>query len=274
MSAHDDWAAYLDPGDESFPVDGSADSLTPEVTSALDRIGDLLATDEVWDGPPPGLRARLLAEAAGSARADVGTTAGFDADAGLDSGVDFDADFGASLPERAGGVDPASGPERGVPADPGRPGSARARARARWFGTAVAAIAATAAAIALVAWPRFQADDVPTYEVAGTPLAPDARAEVRIERLGTGMAITLDVTGLEPAAEGEYYAGWLLADDGSVVGIGSFHLREPGEPVELWSGVAVDRYPTFAVTRQREGEPPLPSDQMVLRGPVVDVGQG
>lgn len=126
---------------------------------------------------------------------------------------------------------------------------------------------AVAAAIALVAgavtlWPR---QDLPEFTVAGTALAPQASARVTLEEKSAGVAIRMRITGLKPAPPGAYYAAWLQGPAG-VVPVGTFHWRKGGIPIDLWSGVTADRYPELFVTLQREGAPPGPSDQVVLRG--------
>lgn len=58
MSRQDDWATYLDP-------DLEGGELSPEEHDSLDRIRATLADDATWAEPPPGLRDRILAQAAG-----------------------------------------------------------------------------------------------------------------------------------------------------------------------------------------------------------------
>ena len=56
----------------------------------------------------------------------------------------------------------------------------------------------------------------------------------------------------------------------AMVGIGSFHWRGGGIPIELWSGVDTDRYPIMIVTLQNEDEPPLASDRVVMTARLTD----
>jgi hypothetical protein len=104
-------------------------------------------------------------------------------------------------------------------------------------------------------------------EVAGTELAPDASAVVRVEETGSGVAIELDVRGLPPAEPGTYYQAWMKGPDGLVT-VGTFHLRGGDDSIELWSGVPPDRYPTLTVTLQQEGAGQQSSGRVVLSGDI------
>jgi hypothetical protein len=97
----------------------------------------------------------------------------------------------------------------------------------------------------------------------GTPLAPQAIAEVSVLDTPAGVAITVVPTRLPAAAPGSYYAAWLRGPEGAVP-IGSFHWRRTGVPIELWSGVDVEKYPDLVITLQAEGDPPSPSALAVL----------
>ena len=89
----------------------------------------------------------------------------------------------------------------------------------------------------------------------------------RVEELGSGVAIELDVRGLPPAPPGTYYQGWVKGAEGLVT-VGTFHLRGGDDTVELWSGVPLDRYPTLTVTLQDEGAGQESSGRVVLSGEV------
>lgn len=239
MTRFDDWANHLDPGADD-PILPESDQI------ALDRIGDALTDSALWEDPPASMRDRILAEAV------------------FQSSLDDDDELTPGDPVV---IDPL--PTEVASVDPGRVevvSPARLKARSRWLGPGLAAVAAAAVAvIAMVAVPRILDDDgnITTYEAAGTELAPDANALVDVEPLPAGVAITLNITGLPPAGEGEYYAGWLNGPDGSV-GIGSFHWREGGIPIELWSGVDTERYSKLGITLQQEGEPTVSSGELVL----------
>ncbi|MEE3919511.1 anti-sigma factor [Micromonospora sp. BRA006-A] len=60
--------------------------------------------------------------------------------------------------------------------------------------------------------------DAPPTEVAlvGTDLAQQSRGEARVEDTPSGVKISIDVSGLPPAAAGTYYEGWVSGDRGSV----------------------------------------------------------
>ena len=249
MTDHDQWANYLDP-------DADASDVTPAEQLALDRIGATLAGSAVWAGPSPDVRERLLDQVIADTKEDTPVI----------------ADETDGVVERSAEVIDL--------------GEAR-RAR-RGLTAALAGIAgAVAAAVALTfVVPRLSDNgDATTYEVAGTALTPDLDATVDVDPQGAGVAITLNIAGLPPAGEGEYYAAWLMRDDAmsdgdvmsddepmagsmadSMVGIGSFHWREGGIPIELWSGVDTDRYPVFVVTLQDEDDPPTASDRVVMTG--------
>jgi hypothetical protein len=124
--------------------------------------------------------------------------------------------------------------------------------------------AAVAVLLAVVLWPRTE---LASYPVAGTAAEPAATATVTLDPKPGGVALTVAIKGLPPSTPDTYYAAWLLGPTGTVP-VGSFHWRKGGEPIDLWSGVEAARYPTFFITRQREGAPPTPSDVTVLTGTV------
>ena len=140
------------------------------------------------------------------------------------------------------------------------------KARSRWWLPALAAVVTAAVVLIAVAWPR---ESLESFDLAGTDLNPEAHATVEVEPLGAGVALTLHITGIPPAGDGQYYAGWLIGNDG-VVPVGSFHWRKGGIPIELWSGVDTARYPTLLVTLQEEGEPTVLSGLVVLTGRISD----
>ncbi len=227
MSDDERWADHLDPAVRD------ADPVTDDDRAYLDRTRHLLADPTTWDEPPVGLEDRLLALAAATPQ-DHGEGAG-------------DADRGATVRPTPGGRQAAS-----------RSGRFRV--------LAVAAAAAAAVVVFAVVSPQVGQDPaVEHYSMAGTPLAPKAAATVDVESKVAGDAITLHITGLGPAPEGYYYAGWLTGPRGTV-NVGSFHWRKGGIPIELWSGVDTLAYPDFVVTLQQESPEFVRSDQVVLRG--------
>jgi hypothetical protein len=109
---------------------------------------------------------------------------------------------------------------------------------------------------------------VADVDLVGTDLAPDAHARGDVVDRGAGYAIRLDMAGLPPAAEGEYYEGWLRADDGEMVSVGTFHMRSGDSDIVLWSGVRIAEYDTLIVTEEQERSGADASDRVVLEGPV------
>ncbi len=111
-------------------------------------------------------------------------------------------------------------------------------------------------------------DAMADVQLAGTELAPSASATGNVVDRGAGYAIRLDMDGLPPAPDGSYYEGWLRADDGEMVSVGTFHMRGGDGSVVLWSGVRVAEYSTLVVTEQMERSPGDPHDRVVLEGQI------
>jgi Anti-sigma-K factor rskA len=147
---------------------------------------------------------------------------------------------------------------------PARRGAVRRRALIAL--SAAAAVVVVVGAIGIVARPGD--DDGREFDVAGTELAPEATAVAMVEELGSGVAIELDVSGLPPAEPGTYYQAWVKGAEGLVT-VGTFHMRDGDDSVELWSGVPVDRYPTLTVTLQDEGGGQESSGRVVLSGQIA-----
>ncbi len=101
--------------------------------------------------------------------------------------------------------------------------------------------------------------------LAGTDLAPASSAVATVADTPLGTRIDLDVSGLPPAGEDDYYEAWLWNGAGDAVSAGSFHLRGGDGSIELWAGVGLADYPRMTVTRQREGDGVEPSGEVVLR---------
>lgn len=245
MNAPDQWASYLDPDTPAQARAEIAAELDERDVVALDGIRRILADEAVWGEPSTGLRERLLATA----------------------GVDTEH-----------GEDPPSAPPRG------RVDELAERRSRRRLGLLGGGLVAAAAAVALLLFAAGPADDDPditTFELAATERNPDLEATIDVRPLPAGVALTLHIEGLPPAEDGTYYAAWLMpatdamdddeapsdeAGDQPMVGVGSFHWREGGMPIGLWSGVDTDRYPMFIVTLQDEDAPPIASDVVVMTG--------
>ena len=207
MTAHDDWASYLDPDTPPESRSELASELDARETAALDRIGGLLADEAVWGEPSAGLRDSLLAQA----RAEK-----------------------VSSDENA-----SSAPIR-------QPGDELAERRSRRrLGILGGGLVAAAAAVAVFLFAVRPTDntDITTFELAATELTPNLDATIDVRPLPAGVALTLHIKGLPPAEEGTYYAAWLLPemgamgdgggmDDRQMVGVGSFHWREGGTPLD------------------------------------------
>lgn len=153
-----------------------------------------------------------------------------------------------------------SGPPGQPPAQPRR----LLRLSRRRVVLAAAAALAVLAGIGLLV---VQGDDYGHLELAGTPLAARAHADVELADTPSGAEIRLDVSGLPPAAPGTYYEGWLTGDRGWI-SIGTFHLHRGTKNVVLWSGVELADYPVIAVTVQNEGGGAKSSGRVVLRGEI------
>ncbi len=160
------------------------------------------------------------------------------------------------------------------------------RQRAVWFG-AGALITAAAAIVALAATGRLgdlDADGgtgvdetevaVATDELSATELDPDTVASVDVKPTVAGVEFELTLRGLANTDGDDYYAAWLVGDDGDAVPLGSFHWRAGGVPIVLWSGVDDPAYSRFMVTRQVRGDDGVRSDQVVLMGNVPDLTSG
>jgi hypothetical protein len=226
MTRTEDWADYLDPAEPS-------PELPAGQSDPLDRVTAALTTGALWSDPPDGLRSALLAAAAREAAA-------------RDTPPDATAHPADTTPQPADAV--------------AAPIALRRPVRRRWYVTA-AGVAAAAVLATVLAWPR---PETTTFAMAGTALAPRASAVAGLEQKKAGLAITLEIKGLAPAPPGTYYAAWLRGP--GIVPVGSFHWRKGGVPINLWSGVGTDRYRELFVTLQREGQPPVPSSQVVLSG--------
>ncbi|MGW6278482.1 anti-sigma factor [Kribbella sp. NPDC055071] len=132
---------------------------------------------------------------------------------------------------------------------------------------AAAGLVVAATATGVVAAVAISGGSGRELTLAGTALAPQAQARVHIHDTSSGVEIKLDVRGLPPAGDGQYYEAWVKGSRGSVA-IGTFHLRKGVDPVILWSGVGLSEYSMITVTVQKEGGGPASSGQVVLAGEV------
>ena len=127
-----------------------------------------------------------------------------------------------------------------------------------WPGLAVAAAVVVAFALGALLTggddEQRSVEPVADVELSATDLGGGASADGSIVDAGAGFAINIDVTGLAPAPEGQYYEGWLHdAESGDWVSVGTFHMRGGDDRVVLWSGVPIARYQQLVVTSEIEG---------------------
>jgi Anti-sigma-K factor rskA len=69
--------------------------------------------------------------------------------------------------------------------------------------------------------------------LAGTAEGPAATATAVLLDEPSGVSITLDVGGLEPASDDTFYEAWLVGESGKA-SAGTFHLRGAQDDIELW----------------------------------------
>jgi hypothetical protein len=206
-------------------MSGGGDFEDRESVESLERFGTTLRRAAVWEEPPDDLGDRIIAQI-GALRAGDG---------------------------HVGDVTPSEPTERDVSAAGSRRGVSWL-----WPGLAVAA----AALVAFAAGALLTGDDddrrsrepVADVVLTATDISPGARAEGDVVDAGAGFSINIEVSGLAPAPEGEYYEGWLHdAQTGDWVSVGTFHMRSGDGRVVLWSGVPLGRYNELVVTSEVEG---------------------
>jgi Anti-sigma-K factor rskA len=247
---------------ESAGAERRDDAAGREGRGTAARVRGLLADDAVWAEPPPSGIDDLLAAIAAESESGGGAPAPAAPREWGARGAPESTRPGMPAESRP----PTAPTQPGVSTLPGAPAhrATRRPARRRLALVAAAAMVAVAAGAAgFIA--RGASDDGGgrEVEVAGTELAPDASAVARVEETGSGVAIELDVRDLPPAEPGTYYQAWLKGPDGLVT-VGTFHMQDGDDTVELWSGVPLDRYPTLTVTLQQEGAGQESSGQVVL----------
>lgn len=179
------------------------------------------------------------------------------------TGVD---DLLAAIEAESSGLAEPSGPAVAATGLTRTPTPSPARSRRLMLVAAAAAVVVLAGVVGIVV--RSSDDGAGRdFTVAGTELAPEASAVATVVETGSGVSIDLDVSGLPPAEPGTYYQAWVKGPDGLVT-VGTFHMRDGDDSVELWSGVPLDRYPTLTVTLQDEGAGQESSGRVVLSGDV------
>jgi hypothetical protein len=202
------------------------DTLDDNARAELDELLRLFAKSTTWEEPPPDLADSVVA--------------------GIRAA-------GLAVPETPL---PIADP---VPATPSAP-------RRNWFRPVLVAAAAVVLVVALGAvLATRDGSEGESFALAATDVIPGVSGSATVEQTGSGLSISLSVEGLPPAEPGTFYQAWMRGEAGSVP-IGTFHARESGDSIELWSGVDVADYPTMTVTIQQEGAGPESSGVVVLRG--------
>ena len=136
----------------------------------------------------------------------------------------------------------------------------RRRRKLSWLRPGLAIAAAALVAFAAGALLTGGDDDersrepIADVELSATELAAGASADGTVADAGAGYSINIDVAGLPPAPDGEYYEGWLHDEEtGDWVSVGTFHMRSGDSRVVLWAGVPIARYGELVVTSEVEG---------------------
>ena len=164
------------------------------------------------------------------------------------------------------------GPLTAVPGDrgPQHLGTARPRLGGRRLVPVLAAAAVLVLVVGVVGavFADRGGDQGNGFAIEGTELAPSASATAMVDDLPAGASIRLDVRGLPPAQPGTFYEAWVKGDAGAVT-VGTFHMRGGDDWVYLWSGVDLARYPTLAVTLEKEDNDQSSSGQVVLTGRIA-----
>lgn len=153
----------------------------------------------------------------------------------------------------------------------------RARRRVRWLpsrpawpswtvGGAAAALAAVVIALVVVV-----GEDDPE----GTSLTLTAVPQSGVEASGTatlggsGGEAAVELNGLDPNREGEFYELWLLNDTDDLVSLGSFRVEETGTTeVELPLPVDPSAYGFVDISVEPDDGDASHSGDSVLRGPI------
>lgn len=82
-----------------------------------------------------------------------------------------------------------------------------------------------------------------------------------------GDQMRLDVSGLKPSPDGEFYELWLLGDEGELIALGSFRVGEEGNrSIQVPLPVDPGKFKYFDVSIQPENGDPAHSGRSVLRG--------
>ncbi len=245
---------------DRHPFDDLPDD-DPMLETDLAALGALLGDEAVWEEPTPGLEDAIVAS--------IQREQAMAGDASDRSIPEI-----GSAPLHSAGPTLAE-PAPGLLAEPTEPAEVIPfeRPRRRWVGPLLGAAAALLAVAAFSLGVRLTEDDTerpPDFLIAmaATELAPGAEAVADVVATPLGTRIILDIRGLTPAPEGQYYEAWLRQSPEVGVSAGTFHLRGGDGTIELWAGVTMDAYPLITITLQEEGAGAASSGQVVLKGSI------
>jgi len=120
-------------------------------------------------------------------------------------------------------------------------------------------------------------EDSPDTVASGTTVAlaplgdadPTAAGEATLTEGETGEAV-VEVSGLAPSGDSDFYELWLIGEDGELVSLGSFRVPGSGE-AKLRVPVPVDpsRFSFVDVSLEPDDGDPGHSSDSVLRGPTT-----
>lgn len=148
--------------------------------------------------------------------------------------------------------------------------------RRRWWawrpafaGALAGAAAAAIVAIVIAGNGGGETDDGRTLTLAAIPQsgAGDARGTATLS--ASGETATVELAGLDPSREGEFYELWLLNDTDDLVSLGSFRVEAEGTTtVELPLPVSPDEYGFVDISVEPDDGDASHSGDSVLRGPI------
>ena len=151
-------------------------------------------------------------------------------------------------------------------------GQARGEASARlgsgwklWVPAAAALLVAGILGIGLFA--AMTGDSSSGVPLTATALAPEARGELRGEKVGENLRVELEVEGLPELREHEYYEMWYATEDGERISCGTFRAQSEGRTtVNLTAPALATSYPVIEVTREPDDGDPATSGKKILVG--------
>ncbi len=112
-------------------------------------------------------------------------------------------------------------------------------------GAAAAVVLLFAAVVVFSALGGSDADRPVAVELVPTGLVAGAAGDNEVSSTPSGLRIDQDAVGLPRRDDGAYYEGWVVADAGEWIPVGTFH---EGDGVVLWAGLDLDRVREFTIT--------------------------